>query len=183
MTTFEDFASSRLPALVRFAAVMTHDRGIAEDVCQEVVIRVQRDWARISVLDHPEAYVRRMVVNEYLSWRRKWARVIPFATVGTDRSVGDHADTVTDRSALMARIGRLPPQQRTVLVLRYYEDLPDSEIAAVLGCSESTVRGYAMRALRTLRVDLDELADFGRPGRRATRLVSLAADPMSPEEK
>ena len=155
MTTFEDFASTRLPALVRFAAVLTHDRGIAEDVCQEVVIRVHRDWARIALLDHPEAYVRRMIVNEYLSWRRKWARVIPFPTVGSERSVADHADRVADRDALLTRLGRLPAQQRTVLVLRFYEDLPDAEIAAVLGCSESTVRGYAMRALRALRIDME----------------------------
>ena len=75
--TFEEFAATRLDAVVRFATVLTNDRGLAEDVVQEVLIRAHQRWAQIESLDQPEAYVRRMIVNEFYSWRRKWARIVP----------------------------------------------------------------------------------------------------------
>lgn len=75
--TFDEWARARLPALVRFAVALTGDRGLGEDVVQEVLIRAYGRWDRIAGLDQPEAYLRRMVTNEYLSWRRRWARVTP----------------------------------------------------------------------------------------------------------
>jgi DNA-directed RNA polymerase specialized sigma24 family protein len=71
--TFEQFAMARLPSLLRYAVVLTGDRELAQDVVQEVLARAQARWKRISETDVPEAYVRRMVLNEYLSWRRSWA--------------------------------------------------------------------------------------------------------------
>ena len=102
----------------------------------------------------PDAYVRRMLVNEFLSWRRKWARVLPFVKVGEFRSDGstDHAQTVVDRDALVREIGRLPERQRVVVTLRYLLDLSDADIADSLGCRESTFRVHAARALAPLRV-------------------------------
>ncbi len=152
--TFDDFAAERLPALLRFAAVLTGDRGLAEDVLQEVLLRAHQRWAHIGGLDVPEAYVRRMITNEYLSWRRRWARVVPHAEVVPPGGEPDHADRHADRDALVADLARLPKRQRAVLVLRYYAGLTDAEIARTLGCSAGTVRGYASRALATLRVDL-----------------------------
>lgn len=73
--TFEQFAAARLPGLLRLAGVLAGDRGIAEDVVQEVLLRVSGRWSVIVATTVPEAYVRRMVVNDYLSWRRKWARI------------------------------------------------------------------------------------------------------------
>ena len=105
-------------------------------------------------MDQPEAYLRKMIVNEYLSWRRRWARISPSATVTVPAPDGpDHATVHADREALRAELARLPRQQRAVLVLRYYEGLTDAEIAEVLGCAASTVRGYAARALATLRIE------------------------------
>ena len=75
--TFEEFAAARLPAVLRFAAVLTGDRGLAEDVVQEVLLRASRRWETIAGLDRPEAYVRKMIVNEYLSWRRRSWRLVP----------------------------------------------------------------------------------------------------------
>jgi RNA polymerase sigma-70 factor (sigma-E family) len=159
--TFEEFAATRLDAVVRFAAVLTNDRGLAEDVVQEVLIRAHKRWAQIEGLEQPEAYVRRMIVNEFYSWRRKWARISPRPpedVAELDGPVDDHASTIADRRTLLDEIAKLPRKQRTVLVLRYYEGMADAEIAATLGCAETTVRGYAFRALKTLRVELTPAA-------------------------
>jgi RNA polymerase sigma-70 factor (sigma-E family) len=152
--TFEEFAATRLDAVLRFAVVLTNDRGLAEDVVQEVLIRAHQRWARIADMEFPEAYVRRMVVNEFLSWRRKWSRYVPQAEVEPDAAQADHAQELTERSALLAEVAKLPRRQRAVLVLRYYEGLSDAQIAAELGCAETTVRGYAFRGLAALRVEL-----------------------------
>jgi RNA polymerase sigma-70 factor (sigma-E family) len=154
--TFEEFAAARLGAVLRFAAVLTGDRALAEDVVQEVLIRAHGRWEVIARLDRPEAYVRKMIVNEYLSWRRRSWRLVP-SGAGTDvdaRLVPDPAVDHAERDALLAELARLPRRQRAVLVLRYYEALSDAEIAEVLGCAPGTVRGYASRALAALRVDL-----------------------------
>ena len=85
---------------------------------------------------------------------RKWARIVPSSDVVAmlDERVEDQGADHAERDALQGEIAALPRRQRAVIVLRYYEDLSDSEIADLLGCSQSTVRGYAMRALRTLRI-------------------------------
>jgi RNA polymerase sigma-70 factor (sigma-E family) len=153
--TFEEFAADRLGAVLRFAAVLAGERALAEDVVQEVLIRAHARWDLIGGLDRPEAYVRKMIVNEYLSWRRRSWRLVPSgALAGADRPGRDHAVDHAERDALLAEVGRLPRRQKAVLVLRYYEALSDAEIAEVLGCTPGTVRGYASRALATLRVDL-----------------------------
>jgi RNA polymerase sigma-70 factor (sigma-E family) len=152
--TFDEWARARLPALVRFAVVLTGDRGLAEDVVQEVLIRAYERWRRITALDQPEAYVRRMIVNEYLSWRRRWGRVTPTADVAAAETVSDHAGAHAERDAIRWELARLPRRQRAVLVLRYYEQLTDSEIAEVLGCPTGTVRSHASRALSALRVEV-----------------------------
>ncbi len=153
---FEEFAATRLPAVLRFAGVLTADRALAEDVVQEVLIRTSKRWDRIGQLDRPELYVRKMIVNEYLSWRRRSWRLLPggSATEVDDRVTPDHAGQHAERDALLTELGKLPRRQRTVLVLRYYEGLSDHEIADVLGCAPGTVRGYASRALAALRVEL-----------------------------
>lgn len=154
--TFEEFAADRLGAVVRFAAVLAGERALAEDIVQEVLIRAHARWDRIGCLDRPEAYVRKMIVNEYLSWRRRSWRLVPSDALeaDADRPGRDHAADHAERDALLTEVGRLPRRQKTVLVLRYYEALSDAEIAAVLGCTPGTVRGYASRALKALRIEL-----------------------------
>ena len=147
--TFEEFVEARLAALLRFAVVLTGERGLAEDVVQEVLLRAHQKWRRIGTLDAPEQYVRRMIVNEYLSWRRRWSRIIPQANVPEPRTVADHADLHSEREALRTELDKLRRRQRAV-----HAGLTDSEIAEALGCSPGTVRGYASRALAALRVDL-----------------------------
>jgi RNA polymerase sigma-70 factor (sigma-E family) len=154
--TFEEFAAARLPAVLRLAGVLTGDRSLAEDVVQEVLIRANARWQSIARLDRPEAYINKMIVNEYLSWRRRSWRLV-LAGAGTDlhaRPTPDPAAGYAERDAIFAELAKLPTRQRTVIVLRYYEGLSDAEIAEVLGCRPGTVRGYASRALAALRVEL-----------------------------
>jgi RNA polymerase sigma-70 factor (sigma-E family) len=154
--TFEEFAAARLPAVLRFAAVLTGDRGLAEDVVQEVLIRADARWQVIGGLPWPEAYLRKMIVNEYLAWRRRSWRLVP-SGAGSDIDglpVPDPAASYAERDAMAAELAKLPRQQRAVVVLRYYEGLSDQEIADVLGCTPGTVRGYASRALAALRIEL-----------------------------
>ena len=155
--TFEEFAAMGMPGVLRFAAVLTGDRATAEDLAQEVLIRAYSRWDRIGGLDRPEFYVRKMILNEYLGWRRRSARQIPAG--GTDIELAstapDHAAEYTERDALLAELGKLPRRQRAVLVLRYYEDRCDSEIAELLGCSAGTVRSHASRALAALRLEMN----------------------------
>ncbi len=153
--TFEEFAETRLAAVLRFAAVLTGDRALAEDVVQEVLIRAQARWRKIGRLDRPESYIRKMIVNEFISAKRQSWRLVPTASTPEEPGA-DHAVGHADRDALLAELGKLPRQQRAVLVLRYYEGLSDNEIADALGCAPGTVRGYASRALGTLRIELRE---------------------------
>ncbi len=159
VVTFEQFAMARLPSLLRYAVVLTGDRDLAQDVVQEVLARAQVRWRRISEAEAPEAYVRRMVLNEYLSWRRSWAvrnvHVVGERLVELDDARGgvrDHADGVVMADVLWRRLSTLGRKQRAVLVLRYYEQLDDEQIADLLGCSPATVRSHASRALKTLRL-------------------------------
>ena len=165
--TFEEFAASRLPAVLAFAAVLTGQRATAEDIAQEVLIRAYARWNMIGDLDRPEFYVRKMVLNEFLSWRRRSWRLIPVGDAADPgNSSFDLADQYADRSALLAEIGKLPRRQRAVLVLRYYEDRSDAQIAELLGCRPATVRAYASRALAALRIEMGSqpgnLAAHGR---------------------
>lgn len=129
-----------MPGLLRFAAVLAGDRASAEDLAQEVLIRAYARWDRIGCLDRPELYVRKMMLNEFLSWRRRSSRQIPVGGLaGEPASIApDHAAEYNEREALLAELGKLPRRQRAVLVLRYYEDRGDSEIADLLGCSPGT---------------------------------------------
>jgi len=153
--TFDEFVGARLPALLRYATAVTCDPHLAEDVVQEVLVRAQTRWGRIGSVDQPEAYVRRMVLNEFLSWRRRGARrAIPVrdeTIAAVAPTVDDPAGRVVERDAVVAMIAALPPRQRAVIALRFYEGSTDAEIADLLGCSEATVRSHASRALATLR--------------------------------
>jgi RNA polymerase sigma-70 factor (sigma-E family) len=152
----DELVRAHLPGLVRYATVLVGDRHTAADLVQEVLLRAHQRWRRIALTDRPDLYLRRMVTNEHLSWRRRWhVRMIQPAEHETlarrGGAAGDHAEGHAEKDAMWHRLAQLPPRQRTVLVLRYYEGLPDAEIAAVLGTSAATVRSHAARALTTLR--------------------------------
>ncbi|MFG2044228.1 SigE family RNA polymerase sigma factor [Dactylosporangium sp. NPDC048998] len=153
--TFDEFVGAQLGALLRYATVVTCDPHLAEDIVQDVLVRAQSRWGRIGAVEQPEAYVRRMLLNEFLSWRRRATRrATPVRQETLDAAaptVEDPASLLVKRDAVVAMIAALPPRQRAVIALRFYEGSTDAEIAEMLGCSEATVRSHASRALATLR--------------------------------
>lgn len=151
--TFDEYAFARIPALMRLARLLSGDEHRAEDLVQDVLTKAYVRWGRISRMDQPDLYVRRMLVNAHHSWwRRLSSRETTVAAVATEGMAGpDEATGVAERDALWRLVRALPPRQRTVIVLRYYEDLDDATIAGILNCSTGTVRTHAKRALDTLR--------------------------------
>ncbi|MCG5468489.1 SigE family RNA polymerase sigma factor [Micromonospora sp. LAH09] len=150
--TFEEYAFARTSALIRLARLLTDDEHRAEDLVQEVLARAYARWGRISRTDRPDAYVRRMLVNAHNSWwRRRSSREVSVAAVTDRAGSADEAAVVAERDALWRLVRELPTRQRTVIVLRYYEDMDDAMIAEILACSAGTVRTHAKRALTTLR--------------------------------
>ncbi len=160
--TFDEVVASNERRLLRVALMLSGGVHSAEDLVQTVLARAHRQWDRIGSLDHPEAYLRTMVVNEFLSWRRRLKnRELPIAEfdeTGFDgtgfKAADDFSSRQAERDATWRLLAELPRRQRAVLVLRYYEDLPDDEIAGILGCSASTVRSNAARGLAGLRANL-----------------------------
>jgi RNA polymerase sigma-70 factor (sigma-E family) len=153
-SSFDDFVDERLDGLLRYASVLTCDAELAQDVVQEVLLRAQQKWRRIGPMGAPTAYVKRMILNEYLSLRRRRAvHEAASAALVRDEVVDDPSGSYNEREAMLARIAALPPKQRAAVVLRYYEDRTDGEIAELLGCGASTVRSHLARALAALRTD------------------------------
>ncbi len=174
---FDEFVRAHVHALVRYAVLLTGSREVAEDVVQDALIKAHVKWKRISGLERPEPYVKRIVTNEFLSSRRRRRlSVVELQAEHTEVAHADrppsHEQSAADREALLAELSRLPRQQRAVLILRFYEGLTDKEIAGVLGCRPGTVRSYGSRALSTLRIELDDWRaadDSGPQGRWGER--------------
>lgn len=154
--TFEEFAIQELTGLLRYAVMLTGDRELAQDLVQDVMVKVHSHWRRVQAADHPRLYVKTMLTRAFISWRRRWAvrNVVLIHDDVDGEPERDHALSIVDRADVWQRLAILPRQQRAVLVLRYYEQLTDPEIATMLGCSAGTVRGYASRALTTLRLNI-----------------------------
>ena len=156
--------TSRWPGLVRLAFGLTGDRWLAEDLAQTALANAFASWWRVRKADDPDAYVRRILINASKSrWRRNRVAEQPAEPSAEipDQAVADPAAAIGERSALLAALGTLPPRQRAVVVLRYWEDLSDEQAAALLGCSASTVRSQAARALAKLRASGALVADNG----------------------
>ena len=151
--TFEQFAVAQGPSLLRLAFVLTGDRQLAQDLTQTALAAAYRHWRKVTAARDPEAYVRRMLVNAHLSWRRRrWTTERP--TELDDAAGGlaaDHGEAIAARQQMRALLAGLAPRARTVLVLRYYADLDDAAIAEAMGVSPSSVRATASRALASLR--------------------------------
>ena len=157
--TYEEFADSRLGLLLRYAVMLTGDQHTAQDLVQDTMVRVQLNWRRVAASDSPDGYVRKMLTNQFIDLRRgSWLRrVLLRAEPDPVRAVPfDHADESAERDRVWGMLAKLPRRQRAALVLRYYEDLPDADIAEVLGCAIGTVRSSISRALATLRTELVE---------------------------
>jgi RNA polymerase sigma-70 factor (sigma-E family) len=163
---FRDFMRGRWPAMVRLAYGLTGDLGHAEDVAQAAFARAYASWGRVTRTGDPDAYLRRIVVNEnHRRFRkRRVAEVLP----GELPERGVPGGAPEPHSELLSALRRLGPRQRAVIVLRYWMDMPEGDIAATLGCSVGTVKSQAARALAILRRDSalagGDLEDASRAG-------------------
>ena len=148
---FSAFVQRRWPQLVRLGFVLTGDAGLAEDLAQTALARVYASWSRICRSGDPDAYVRRVMVNANRSRFRK--RRVPEQLTGAvpEPPPADQIRGCDDRMALLAALMGLPPRQRSVVMLRFWLDMTETQVAEELGCSVGTVKSQASRALTTLR--------------------------------
>jgi RNA polymerase sigma-70 factor (sigma-E family) len=148
---FRHFMRGRWPAMVRLAYGLTGDQGHAEDVAQAAFAKAYASWSRVMRTGNPDAYVRRIVINEHRSRFRKRRVEENLVSAVPERPGQAAGDLVSDSSALLQALRKLGPRQRAVIVLRYWMDMSEAETAAALNCSVGTVKSQASRALATLR--------------------------------
>jgi RNA polymerase sigma-70 factor (sigma-E family) len=151
--------------LLRFAYLLCGDRHRAEDLLQEVLLGMYRRFGDDLPLDNPVGYARRALANANISWARRAASRELALDVVPDTAVMP-TDGPAERDALWQALRRLPVRQRSVLVLRFYADATDADIASALGCRRGTVRSLASRALTTLRADPTLTVDDTEGGAR-----------------
>ena len=153
---FESWLAAREGALQRLALLLTGDPHQAQDLTQTTLAKLYLAWDRLTDRHQIDAYARRILVNEHRStWRRDWRR----REVSSEHppEVGVPASNYDDSAAAVwAIVKALPPRQRAVIVLRYYEELTEPETAAILGISVGTVKSQASRAIASLRTALPE---------------------------
>ena len=138
--------------LFHTAYAVCRDRAVAEDAVQSALTTAYLSWRRVRAADSPEAYLRRMVLNQLFSWRRRaaWRNEEPRAEV-PDRAGTSHEDQVVAHDEVWRALSALPPRQRAVVVLRYYEDLTEAQIAEALGIRPGTVKSQTSAAMAHLR--------------------------------
>ena len=159
---FEQFVTASSDALLRTAYLVAWDPVEAEDLVQECLLAVARRWPRVRRMEYPYAYARRVLVNLALDGAKRRTRhrqelvgddAATLAAV-PDESSARRLHAVGVRAELIEALGTLPPRQRAVLVLRYFEDLSEAQVAELLGCSVGTVKSTASRGLTRLHAAL-----------------------------
>jgi RNA polymerase sigma-70 factor (sigma-E family) len=152
--TFEEYAGAAWASLYRYAYLLAGSHPDAEDLAQQTLLKAYRSWGRVSGADSPQAYLRTILTNTFLSQRRPKGRRLELLTDAPPEPAATRERGPEDRMELWPHVKSLPPRQRAVIVLRYYEDLTEQEIADVLGCSRGTVKSTAHRGLTSLRAAL-----------------------------
>jgi RNA polymerase sigma-70 factor (sigma-E family) len=160
---FAAFVAANHARMLHVAELLTGDRGRAEDLLQNVLIRTYLRWPKIRQ-DNPLAYVRAALANARTDWwRRASWRERPTSAMPDIAIAADHAGPVVRRDAVLRALAALTARERAVVVLRYYEQLSEAEIAATLGIAAGTVKSTCARALGKLRIS-PELAPSARDG-------------------
>jgi RNA polymerase sigma-70 factor (sigma-E family) len=153
--SFDEFVVGALPGLLAFAHRLTADAAEAEDLVQAALVKSMGRWAAIERQDDPFVYVRRVIVNTHITWWRRWSARVTVGSV-PERVSPEHTQLSADQDEVRRALLTLPPRQRAVLVLRFYEDMSEAQIAAALDCRPGTVKSQASRGLATLRTLLDQ---------------------------
>ncbi len=151
--SFEEFVERRGQHLLRLAYVLCKDAGHAEDIVQTTLLKAFRSWRTVMRSDDPDAYVRRILVNAHLDWvRRRSNNEQPTNLFGLEEPVeNDFSESIANRDAVRRHLSSIAPRARTVLVLRYYEELGDDEIADLMNINVATVRATHSRAINAMR--------------------------------
>jgi RNA polymerase sigma-70 factor (sigma-E family) len=156
---FRDYVTARSRSLLRTAYLMTGNRADAEDLVQSALAKTYLAWDRIEDRGALDGYVRRAMVNTHISWwRRRRLEEYPTDEI-PDQAVADHSGASDLQHALRRAVDRLPQRMRAAVVLRYFEDMTEAEVADVLGVSLGTVKSTVSRAVAKLRIDADLQAD------------------------
>jgi RNA polymerase sigma-70 factor (sigma-E family) len=152
---FREFVRERSRTMLRAAYLLTGNRADAEDLVQSVLAKTYLAWDRIEDRAALDGYVRRAMVNTHISWWRR-RRVEEFPTDEVpDQAVADQSADSDMQEPLRRAIARLPQRMRDAVMLRYYEDMTEAEVAEVLGVSLGTVKSTVSRAVAKLRIDAD----------------------------
>lgn len=152
---FSAFVQQRQTALFRTAYLLAGDRGRAEDLLQSALVQTYVAWPRLRRVEAAEAYTRRVLAHTVVSWaRRRSYHEVSVREVDTGRTVAGPEGAVTEHSVVWEVVRELPPRQRAVVVLRFYEDLSVAETADLLRCTEGTVKSQTHEAMRHLRTAL-----------------------------
>lgn len=152
---FDEFVVASWPSLFRASFLLMGDYHLAEDLLQSALAKVYAVWPRVSHMEHPRSYTRAVLTHEAMAWwRRKSSAEIPVAD-WPDLTVAGHEESLTQAWVVWQALRRLPPRQRAVMVLRYYEDLSEAEIARTLGISAGSVKTHAHHAVRAMSSYLD----------------------------
>lgn len=154
---FRKFMQNRASSLHQSAYLLCGDWHLADDLVQDTLIKAYQHWPRVRGADNPDAYVRRILVNEVRGrWRRR-ERSMPVSRFpeGREQAVPDATDEITRRAGLLHVLMTLPLRQRATVILRFLEGMSERETAAALGCSVGTVKSQSARALATLRTSLN----------------------------
>jgi RNA polymerase sigma-70 factor (sigma-E family) len=148
---FEEFVAARSPALLRTAWLLTGDDGLAQDLVQTALAKALPRWDTVRH-DDPEGYVRATLATTYATWwRRRWRGEVPTATLPEQSDARDAYAAVDLRESVRRALAVLPRGQRTVVVLRHFDDLTEAQTAAALGVSVGTVKSQHARAMSALR--------------------------------
>ncbi|MEU1516912.1 SigE family RNA polymerase sigma factor [Streptomyces sp. NPDC005811] len=168
---FQAFVIGRWPRLMRTAFLLTGEQHAAEDLVQTTLEQVYVAWRRVASADEPEAYVRRVMINAHARRYRRRLREF-LAPKGDDpgpahevADTGDRIAQADDRHALLKALAELPPRQREAVVLRYWEDLTETQTATAMGCSVGAVKSNAAKGIAKLRA-IPALADMVTYGGR-----------------
>jgi RNA polymerase sigma-70 factor (sigma-E family) len=148
---FSAFVVDHERQLLSTAFLLTGDRGHAEDLLQTALAKAYRHWSRVRDADHPLAYVRKLMVNTHIGWRRRLMSTEQVLAVIPDRAGDDPQAAHAIKDEVRQALAGLSPRVRAVLVLRYFDDLTEPQTADILGCSISTVNTHASRGLAALR--------------------------------
>ena len=152
---FREFVRDRAARLHQSAYLLCGDWHLAHDVVQETLVKTYQHWRRVRHADSPDAYVRRMLINEMRDRWRRTDRLVLVPCFAEEPAVSDPSDEIARRSGLLQALLTLPLRQRATIVLRSLEEMSERETAAALGCSEGTVKSQSARALSSLRAFLD----------------------------